>query len=302
MIEAALPDYGRSPKPKYVTLYDNMDHRDTLFQDTTLDMTYFRDQKAFLDTLQPEERLILKSYTYYGDRIINTMLRGGWTPKSFMTYISDIVYVREEDTFTSILGPLGQLNEENCLARVIDYIDRFRTVFNKVPVLTKPLRLFRGIEPNDTFNPGVQEMISTTMDYLSTAYDPIHNTILETYTGTQCCAYEFIVHPGVRALWIEPISNFPSEGEIIIEQGVTVINGCRNKKKLVYKTENDYRNRDVLVVGYDILPHDAKPPPIVVDTALGFGRHIYSYLCSTLGKNGKRGGKRRKTKRRNKRR
>jgi len=142
------------------------------------------------------------------------------------------------------------------------------------------------------------------MDYLSTAYDPIHNTILETYTGTQCCAYEFIVHPGVRALWIEPISNFPSEGEIIIEQGVTVINGCRNEKKLVYKTENDYRNRDVLVVGYDIYPNSSALPPHLVikniaSNVLGVGRRILSKLCSIRGK---RGGKRRKTKRRNKRR
>jgi hypothetical protein len=288
----ALPVYDG--QPAHVMLFDGLNHSDTLHQDTTLDMTYFRDQKAFLDTLLPEERLILKSYTYYGDGLINTMMRGGWTPASLMAHLQ-VAYTRT-DAFKTILGPLDKLNEENCMARVTTYIERFQTVFNKVPVLTKPLRLFRGINPNEAFNPGVQEMSSPTMDYLSTTYDPIY-TLLNSYVGKECCAYEFIVHPGVRALWIEPISKFPGEAEIVIDRNVIVVNGCRNTKTLLYKDVSDeqkpgIQRRDVRVVGYDILAPDAEPPPLIVDTALGFGRHIYNYLCST------RGGKRRKTKRR----
>jgi hypothetical protein len=260
-------------------------------------MGYFDDQKAFLDGLTPEERLILASYTYYGDGLINTMMRGGWTPASLMEHLQ-VAYTRT-DAFATILGPLKELNEENCMARVTTYIERFQTVFNKVPVLKKPMRLFRGINPNETFNPGTQEMSSPTMDYLSTTYDPIY-TRLNSYIGKECCAYEFNLHPGVRALWIEPISTFPGEAEILIDRNVIVVNGCRNTKTILYKDVSDeqkpgIQRRDVLVVGYDILAPDAKPPPIIVDTALGFGRHIYSYLCSTRGK---RGGKRRKTKRR----
>jgi len=291
----ALPEYdGQSV---HVTLFSGLNHSDTLFQDTTLDMGYFDDQKAFLDGLTPEQRLILASYTYYGDGLINTMMRGGWTPSSLMAHLQ-VAYTRT-DTFTTILGPLNQLNEENCMDRVTTYIERFQTVFNKIPVLKKPLRLFRGIEANDTFNPGTQEMVSPTIDYLSSTYDPF-NTPMNTYTGDTCCAYEFIVHPGVRALWIEPISRFPGEGEIVIDRNVIVVNGCRNKKTLLYTDFSDAQKqgpqlRDMLVVGYDILSRDAKPPPIIVDTAIGFGRHIYSYLCSTRHK---RGGKRRRTKRR----
>jgi len=294
----ALPEYDG--QPAHVMLFDGLNHSDTLHQDTTLDMGYFDKQKEFIGALTPEERLILASYTYYGDRIINTMLRGGWTPASLMAYLPIVYTSTAKATFTSILGPLNELNEENCIERITAYCDRFRTVFNKVPVLTTPMRLFRGIEANDTFNPGTQEMVSPTMDYLSSTYDPFQ-TPMNTYTGTACCAYEFIVHPGVRALWIEPISRFPGEGEIVIDRNVIVVNGCRTTKKFMYTDFSDEQKpgtqfRDILVVGYDILAPDAKPPPIVVDTSLGFGRHIYSYLCS------KRGGKRRKTKRRNKRR
>jgi len=297
----SLPEYDG--QPAHVILFQGLDHSDTLHQDTTLDMTYFREQNEFLDALTPKERLILKSYSYYGDGLINTMLRGGWTPASLIAHLQ-VAYTRT-DAFKTILGPLDQLNEENCMARVTLYIERFQSVFDKAPKLKKPMRLFRGINPNETFNPGVQEMSSPTMDYLSTTYDPIY-TGLNSYIGKECCAYEFIVHPGVRALWIEPVSKFPGEAEIVIDRNVIVVNGCRKEKTILYKDFSDeqkpgIQRRNVMVVGYDVLALDAEPPPIIVDTStsLGFGTYILSSLCSKLVK---RGGKRRKTKRRNKRR
>jgi len=171
-----------------------------------------------------------------------------------------------------------------------DFVEKFRKVFMKVPILEKPLRVFRGIEVGSTFDPRKGGIPSPTIDYLSTTYDP-YESKLHLYSGESCCIYEIVINKGVRALWVEPMSKYRDEREIIIENNVVIYNGCRKYKTLTYGVykNDDYavETRQIDVFEFEIKPYTL---PITLTSRLRNGlTRIYSKFCGTRGVTLKRG-------------
>ena len=208
-------------------------------QDADLDMGWFKEQLAFLKSLTPADRDLLRSYSRTGDEVINTVLQGGTleTAKPMLLEVLkklkrpvkakpvvEVIdasgdrrlrsvpigeVVRPYNLFSS--KPLSEINESNIVEVAQDYVRRFIAVFERVPVLTKPLRVFRGVIP-----PPCQRRVFPLRGFSSTTYDPF-SASLNTFTEDMCCVMDIVLEPGVRALWIEPISHFEMEREVLVD-------------------------------------------------------------------------------------
>jgi len=261
-------------------------HNTSLYQNSSIDIDYFIKQKEFIDNLSEDDKLLLASYTHYGDRIINNFLRKIWTGKTLLEFLNDNVKeVEDRDKFKNLLGvSIDLITEQNFMKIIGDFVEKFRKVFMKVPILEKPLRVFRGIEVDSTFDPRKGGIPSPTIDYLSTTYDPYEGP-LHLYSGESCCIYEIVINKGVRALWVEPMSKYQHEREIIIENNVIIYNGCRKYKTLTYGVyKNDdfaEETRQIDVFEFEIKPYTL---PITLTSRLRNGlTRIYSKFCGTRG-------------------
>lgn len=239
----------------------DLNHRTDVFQDSNIDMNYFEEQKTFLKSLTKRETDVLQSYTIFGDEIINGLLRGR-LPKGKELF----EFLKKRPTnFPFIRQPTESNSEEIVTA----YVKEFSDIFERVPPLKKRLRLFRGIRPvGDSYIPGGNNFTfkSPTTDYMSTTYTTSDDSMLSKFffedEGEACCLMEMIVEPGVKALWIEPISNVEDEREIIIENGVAFYNGCikiKNESHTEFgdndNYEGTYKNYNITVYEYTIKPY-----------------------------------------------
>lgn len=163
---------------------------------TVLSDSFKKSQTAFLESLTPDEKAILNSYTHHGDRITNAVLRG--TPLEGMRHHIESLPMTE---------PKG-----TTLGLIPSYVAKFMNVIKKAPIVTEEMTLYRGINAGSS---PYQE--SNGNEVLSTTYDP---KIAKTFAGSSsvdhCCFITIRVIPGVRVLWIEPISRFPDEREVIL--------------------------------------------------------------------------------------
>ena len=214
------------------------DYPNCLQQDATLDIGWFKKQMEFLLGLSKEEREILRSYTRNGDEVINIIIRGNpdkKTQEKLMRivnklksrtdrYDSDkiddmgnrvrleqILHVTER---TNIFHPtpLDTINESNVVQVATAFTNKFKTILQKVPVIENPMRVFRAVDPDDEIKVfPLRGLSSTTYDPFSSTFDTFANI------QTKCCVMDIVLQPGVRALWIEPISQFEDEREILID-------------------------------------------------------------------------------------
>lgn len=169
---------------------------------------FFDKQIEFLNTLSDNEKLILNSYGLHGDSLINSILRNKYTSQDLLNIISKIKTEYGDNVITQLFNTsFEEITEKNVEEVSKTYLEKFKEIFNKVPTVTTQFKVFRGTDsPTSEFK-----------GFISTTYDPMSNT-LSTFTGPSCCVYELIVMPGVKALWLEPISKFSNEREIIIDQ------------------------------------------------------------------------------------
>jgi len=280
-------------------------HDAYVLQGEDIDMNYFEEQKDFIKSLDDNEKKILTSYTQYGDRLINGILRGKWNKDNLYDYIQSKVDHNSKDnnsveTFENVFENIFDvklITKENCMKIVKEYVDKFQTLFLRVPPLKKKLRVFRGLKTSETFDPRKGGIPSPTTDFLSTTYDP-HDSSLNNYTGKAtnnkevgCCLMEFVIQPGVRALWIAPISYYQNEKEIIIENGIALYNGCRRTKELMFNLDdlsnNNNNTRDVVdwrpveVFEFEIKPYESTLAIIrrKGKTIINTGRQILRSLC-----------------------
>jgi len=199
-------------------------HGDFLFQDTAIDMNFFDKQKQFIESLSKPELDILFSYTKNGAYLINYYLRYQSTDQELLDYIKK---------FSSDIGPvrLSEVTLENVRATIKLYVQSFEKVFNKVPRLTSPLRLFRGLVPTKYHDPRKDGLTSPTLDYWSTTYAPTDSSAPDAFTHGSCCMVEIVATPGVRVLWVEPFSHHKEEHEIILDKNVKLkLTGCATQK------------------------------------------------------------------------
>lgn len=282
-----------SENSKFLFTYDvddlidgDLTHNDSVLQNSSFDGNYFIEQKEFIQSLTEREKSILASYTKYGDRLINNISRKKFNKTNLFAYIKNI---QDKEDFNTVFKDIftKPLTEENCYSEVLRYIKLFQKIFEKVPPLKKAIRVFRGIYTNDNFDPRKQGIESPTFDFLSTTYDPYRSS-LNNFSGKECCIMEFIIQPGVRAFWIQPISYYPNEMEILIENNVTLYNGCRKNKLLMHNTENNNGNNNVDFRDIEVFEFEIKPNLSFIKKASNIVRRILSTVCHVRGETRKR--------------
>jgi hypothetical protein len=116
---------------------------------------------------------------------------------------------------TNLFAPtkLEDITKDNVFKVATEYTKRFRELMMRVPPVESPFRVFRGVAPDE----GAIQVFPL-RGFSSTTYDPF-TASLDIFTDvvTKCCVMDITLQPGVRALWIEPISDFEGEREILID-------------------------------------------------------------------------------------
>ena len=155
-----------------------------------LPVSFQEDQTSFLNSLTSRETSILQSYTRVGDGIINQVLRG-----NLKTLTEESINLLER------YAP-----EDTKIGAIPYYVSSFMNIVKKSPVIKDTLRLYRGVKGED-----VTDMHKN--DIISTSY---YQGVIQEFKGPKCCSIVIHVKPGVRAVWIEKVSFFPGEREVII--------------------------------------------------------------------------------------
>jgi hypothetical protein len=224
---------------------DRTKHETLLYQDDSFDFFWFFKQANFLDGLTDRELFLLKSYTRNGDEVINGLfrLKGQELVKELMRMVKHLQSPSgRSETRINIFDPvkLETINESNVVQVSTKYANEVFEIFKKAPPVENPMRVFRGLKPDliednfkvfplrgitsTTYNP-----MSSTLDTYTRNYDKIKATAPSLYEDitkkfveagkpmpSNCCVYDIILRPGVRAIWLEPISQFPGEQEIVL--------------------------------------------------------------------------------------
>lgn len=97
----------------------------------------------------------------------------------------------------------------------LKFFEGMTGIFRKAPVVKKQMRLFRGIKlDRDPLKNGyIPDLF---YGFVSTSYNPA-GTVEFTQEIVQkrgevherrCCVFDILVQPGVRAIWLSPLSNF----------------------------------------------------------------------------------------------
>jgi Leucine-rich repeat (LRR) protein len=191
--------------------YDKIINTNKVYKKPSIQLGDFMDeQKEFLKSLTNKQRNILYFYTQYGDRVINEVLRGNISniKKHNPVFITNLLmFIKNNDIYKR-----KENNKNNSTRKITntgivkEFISDFLNVFKKVPLLKDEVNVYRGVKRKEDINNHGNE-------FLSTSYFKI---IANKFAGDGCCALVITLKPGVRALWIEPISRFPNEKEILI--------------------------------------------------------------------------------------
>jgi hypothetical protein len=197
------------------------DVHDKIVYTESIPTEFFDDQMQFFNTLTSEEKTILSVYTTDGDKIINSVLRGQEN-----IILNDLINQLKKDYGNSIIPLLFDVNEiteENKINAFNAYVAKIQQIFEKTPAVRTQFKVFRGTQ---TPTPEFKGITSTT-------YDPMNNSLTTAFSGPDCCIYELTVMPGAKAIWLDPISNFSNEREIILSDKNT-INITKQTKKEVW--------------------------------------------------------------------
>ena len=186
---------------------DNDQHDKVVYIEKT-PSDFFEQQTNFLKSLSEKDNLILKSYTKYGDFVINSIFRNNYNEGKLLEMINKM---KSNYNLVSLFGT-EDISNENVVEVSTKYANDFKDIFDRVPTVTAKFKVFRGTqEPTTNFS-----------GLLSTTYDPMSGSLYDVFSGPSCCIYEFTVMPGAKVLWLEPISEFPGELEILLHMNSTI--------------------------------------------------------------------------------
>lgn len=137
---------------------------------------FFRDQKQ----LNPEALQSLVDYTTFGSFHINKVLREN-------------------------KGDLQNVPEDRKEKKQIIDID---SLFHSADATSKPLTLYRGVK--------FEEFTKEDYGYLSTSYDMYVSTSKYINPRSNCCLMVINVPVGTKCLFIENVSAYPDEKEVLL--------------------------------------------------------------------------------------
>ena len=156
------------------------------------------------------DKRVLQSYTQFGDRIINQVLRGNVSdsPERNPVFIENVRNFMKEYSFV----------EDSKVGLVRSYFTLFMNTFRKtVPVLESQLTVYRGIRRQQDLSFHGNEFLSTSLS----------KNVAKRFQSSICCFITIHLQPGIRALWIEPTSFYPEEKEVLIAPPFQIIKNVK---------------------------------------------------------------------------
>jgi hypothetical protein len=215
-------------------------------QNVTLPSSFLTNNNIYLHSLTNRELFILASYTHTGDKLINKYILfesnkdkyglidyvKSWnSDKMFLTVIDHLLGIpafvnplffqlkkrMPSLTFRQILRFIyTEPRDEKFINMIIDciseYAMEFKNIVNKAPKLTDELIVYRGVETQYYSTDGKNFESAT---YISTSIDP-NVSIRFSKATTGCCVKKMILKPGTRAIFMQPISRYKQEAEVLI--------------------------------------------------------------------------------------
>lgn len=175
-------------------------------------LVFINKQNEFLKTVSLRDKQILRFYTYHGDRIINQLLRGNMQNVK----IDNPVFIRSLKAFmlTNTIYKKKNNSGNNTTKKKIkdtgivkEFMYDFLNVVNKFPKLEDEITVYRGVTTKEGIYTHGNE-------FLSTSYDKFVTNKFKVAHG--CCELNIKLKPGVKAIYMVPISQFPNEREILI--------------------------------------------------------------------------------------
>lgn len=162
-----------------------------------LEDKYSEEQQSFLNSLSEKEKKILSFYTKFGDVIINNILRGNVTTenKDLMIAIKNF-----QENY-----PEYSKSTEYGFIRV--FISDFLNIFKKAPKLKNELTVYRGIKNENYVSPITNELLSTSLS---------KEHALRFQGQSPCCLLTITLKPGIRTIYMAPISQFLAEDEVLV--------------------------------------------------------------------------------------
>lgn len=221
-------------------------------------------QTHFLKSQSERNKAILSGYTYYGAQLFNTMLRSRAADISelirtiaFLTYPTALDYaiyeqyavlhanglklppksdilkdgeIQHEVIKDIMLENIDWFKDFRKLSLLIRYLySEFMKIFLKAPRPTVPFTVYRGVRTEHT-----DTLTYTSTDFWSTSLDPtVTNTFVQPDTG--CCVYEIRINPGIPVLFLEPITQFTRELEILLPPGIEYTSSNEVVIKEIYR-------------------------------------------------------------------
>lgn len=243
-------------------------HSEKVYQDSEIDVSWFKKQYDFVKSLSPKEVFYLKSYTKHGDVFINTLAKIKDVEVLKIELMKLVNNLRTKKGAVNIFQPLKLelIQPDNVIQIVSIYAEQVINIFKKAPPVEKPLRVFRGVRPPRGESPTIYPLSGI----VSTTYNPIvvedfvsvYDESLDSFKAMNaerktsgklpiknCCIYDMILRPGVKAIWVEGISNYPTESEIILLPNIIQASFSHSTdKEYVYREQTKtFQTYDVVV-------------------------------------------------------
>lgn len=201
-------DIENKPKYKSISIDDQL-----ISKNTVLPQVFKEKHANFLKSLTQRELDVLNLYTYSGDRVINQVLRGNVQDIK----VDNPVFFKNLVTFLNRYNTVGrrggdvrervQQFETTNVGNIRTFVNEFMNVIKKCPTLDERMFVYRGVNRQ-------QDIHTHGNEILSTSYES--NVAKDFIRDNPCCFLTILLKPGIKCIWIEPISDFKNEHEIIV--------------------------------------------------------------------------------------
>lgn len=197
---------------------------------------------------------IVRAYTFHGDRLANTYLRGVLSgledlmlsirlsvddiPIAYQIYdnydflkkhgipMPEKASLMKDDKLDMdaikelFIDQYKKLTNHFILRRLLkSYTDDLQEIIKNAPRLGKTLYTYRGVKNEDFLEPGSLSYVNRSFSSTSLSMD-VSSKFTESYEGYRCCLYMLEIDPSVPVLCIDSVSLVKGEYEVLIGHNV----------------------------------------------------------------------------------
>jgi hypothetical protein len=186
----------------------------------------------YVNSLSDQDRQVLNAYTFQGDTLINSWIRGMFDRSKFATHLLDspllsplFYYYRRNK------GPLETIDRDTYLTDIrinyqrylTDFIADLSRIIADAPKSKQTMKIYRGIKHPDYLLAELQRSpVLKCNDFQSCTIDSFVAVEFAAVRpgGPWGLVLEITIPPGVPCMYIQSISSFYHEYEVILPPGI----------------------------------------------------------------------------------